>query len=149
MVVLIFLISTIVAQSAIIEPPMEDLLTTDILGYTCVAEEDLDAAFLNQGKGGAVPQTCITEMPVKDCASLTYLLGREATYEQCATHAYRFMSWYDPLGTTGWGWDCGDCTVTTYVPPTNAVPIPGSALMLLGALVLLIPIRRSHHATHR
>lgn len=113
---------------------MEDLLTTDILGYTCVTEENLDAAFLNQGKGGSVPQTCMTEAPTIDCGSLTSLLGREPTPEQCATHAYRFLSWFDPDRSTGWGFDCGDCTVETYTPPA-AVPLPASWLLLLAALI--------------
>ena len=142
--VLIFVGCTLMARSATTEPPMEDLLTTDLLGYTCVAEEDLDAAFLNQGKGGSVPQTCITETPVKDCASLAPLLGHEATFNECSTHAYRWLTWFDPDRSTGWGWDCSawDCTVPEPHNPPSAVPIPGAALMLVSAIGLMAWIRR-------
>lgn len=137
-VVLIFLICTLTAQAATQEPEIPDLMTTDVLGYTCVLDEDLDAAFMNAGKGGTVPQTCISEPPVKDCASLTPLLGHEATADQCAVHAYRFLTWLDPDKSTGWGWGCGDCKV--YPAPPPAVPLPASALMLMLAIGLLVPL---------
>lgn len=126
----IFLFFSLAARAA----TTQELTTVDILGYTCVTEEDLDAAFFNEEKGGSVPQTCITETPVKDCESLTPLLGREASYDQCMTHSYRYLSWSDPDRSTGWGWNCGDCDVTPYVPP---VPLPASWLLLLGALIAL------------
>ena len=135
--VLIFVGCTLMARSATTEPPMEDLLTTDLLGYTCVAEEDLDAAFLNQGKGGSVPQTCITEAPSKDCATLEPLLGHQSTSNECATYAYRWLTWSDPDRSTGWGWDCGECTVHPYVPPPAAVPVPASWLLLIAAIMSL------------
>lgn len=117
------------------EPTISDLMTRDVLGYACVMEDDLDAAFINAGKGGTVPQTCITATPAKDCAFLEPLLGREATVGECATHAYRYLTWLDPDRLTGWGFDCGDCTVETTKPP--AVPIPAAGLLLLSGLGLL------------
>lgn len=145
MVVSIFVICTLAAKAATQDPPIQDLLTTDVLGYTCVAEEDLDAAFINAGKGGAVPQTCITGEPVKDCESLTILLGTEATPAQCATHAYRYLTWLDPDRSIGWGWDCGDCTVEPYTPPA-AVPVPASAMLMFSALILLSAVRGIRYA---
>lgn len=117
------------------EPSIEDLTTTDMLGYSCVMEDDLDAAFVNAGKGGSVPQTCITEAPPKDCAFLAPLIGREPTLNECATYAYRWLSWFDPDRSTGWGFDCGDCTVEVIQPP--AVPIPAAGLLMLSGLGLL------------
>lgn len=123
------------AYAATESPPIQDLLTTDLLGYTCVKEEDLDAAFLNAGKGGTVPQTCISAPPPKDCEVLTDLLGREAGINECATYAYRWLTWADPDHLTGWGWDCGDCTVDS--PKTPAIPLPMPGLLLLTGLACL------------
>ena len=144
MVVLIFVICTLTAQAATQKPEsvIDNLLTTDVLGYTCVAEENLDAAFLNGGKGASVPQTCISEAPTKDCATLTPLMGREATYDECATYAYKWLSTFDPEKKTNWGWDCSawDCTIP--VQPPSAVPLPGSALLLIGALGFFTLVRK-------
>lgn len=134
-VLLIFLFFSLAARAA----TTQELLTTDILGYTCVAEADLDAAFLNEGKGSSVPQTCITETPIMDCKSLIPLLGREPSYGECSTHSYRYLSWFDPDRSTGWGWNCGDCDVTPHV---SSVPLPASWLLLLGALLPLHLLRR-------
>ena len=118
------------------EPTIADLTTRDVLGYACVMEDDLDAAFVNAGKGGTVPQTCISETPVKDCTFLEPLLGHEATAGECMTHAYRYLTWFDADRSTGWGWDCGDCAVEV-IPPPGPVPLPAAGPILLSGLGLL------------
>lgn len=47
------------------------ILTTDPLGYECVPEEKLEAAFSLGGKGMRLPQTCITDPCAQTFSELT------------------------------------------------------------------------------
>ncbi|MFA9210940.1 MAG: hypothetical protein ACEQR5_03890, partial [Moraxellaceae bacterium] len=89
---IIILISTTTSQAATVQPKKPDLTIRDVLGYPCVPEEDLDAAFFNGGKGGNVPQTCLKKLPKKDCEVLTELMGRKANANECATFGYRWLT---------------------------------------------------------
>jgi len=128
------------AFGATVEPEpigIESLLTRDVLGYQCVKEDDLDAAFLNAGKGGAVPQTCFSAAPQNDCAVLEAVLGRAPNTTECGAFAYRWLTWFDPERSTGWGLDCSswDCTIKPPVPAS--VPLPASIWLALCAIGLL------------
>lgn len=121
------------------QPVISDLLTKDVLNYVCVKEENLDAAFINASKGGKVPQTCLAELPSKDCvAELEPNLGRLPTSTECMIYAYKWLSTFDPDRKTKWGWDCTkwDCKPTVISPP-SPVPLPAAAWMLISALGIL------------
>jgi hypothetical protein len=138
--ILILLISTNFSLASTTEPEIEELLTTDVLGYSCVQEDDLDLAFINAGKGASVPQTCMPEILSKDCDNLTDLMGRDPTAQECATYAYRWLSTVDPNQLSGWGWDCGDCEVVSTSAKIPQTPLPASLVMLLSAFALLCVI---------
>lgn len=81
-------------------PGLEELITKDVLGYSCINEEDLDIAFRVGGKEGVIPQTCLSSMPVSpDCSVLVPLLGRESKMEECGSFKYRWFRRNDPERT--------------------------------------------------
>lgn len=59
---------------------LAELERIDALGFTCIDEDDLEAAFGALGKGGRVPQTCIADpcAAVLDQGAFGALLGRPA-----------------------------------------------------------------------
>ena len=68
---------------------------------------------------------------------LASLMGREPTLDECAVYNYKWLSWFDPDHLTGWGYDCGKCTVIPTPPVPSTVPLPASFLLLLVALIAL------------
>lgn len=61
------------AYSAVINSSLDDILTTDSLGYECVNEDDLEIAF-TVGKGVRAPQVCVSD----PCADMDFqTLSRE------------------------------------------------------------------------
>lgn len=89
--------------------PLDVLVQVDALGYQCIPEAQLEAAFAASGKGAYLPRTCLKD----PCAAepeetlLAELLGREPTEDEidefrqrhivsCTARGPKFPPGYEP-----------------------------------------------------
>jgi hypothetical protein len=127
------------------------ILTTDPLGYECVPEEKLEAAFALGGKGMRVPQTCIADPCAETFSELT--LSSYSGYSDAAVYDdYRRRmtkvcgtptKWEDVgIGEDELLWavfDGGSGAIGT--PPLHS-PVPTPILLLATATGALVLLRR-------
>jgi len=131
----------------------DEYIETDVLGYTCVQEDNLEAAMQAGGKGIRLPQTCV----IDPCTSVTkemfdnFFAGTETDsmrYDaflrrqdaQCPVDVPRArFSDHDLLAAIFNG-----ATVTTWVDsdPVPQVPIPAGAVLLATAVGSIALYRR-------
>jgi hypothetical protein len=71
---------------------LDDLLLQDGLGYTCIAEAQIDVAFFASGKGARLPQTCLPEpcTAALTQAGLGELIGRAPTIAEWDDYYARY-----------------------------------------------------------
>lgn len=127
---------------------LADLQRVDDLGFTCVPEDDLEAAFRATGKGIRLPQTCISDPCAQVLGDVEFssLLGRPADAAEFADYRGRMTR---VCGTpTIWAergiseerllaFIFGGAPIRLVYPPlpsTQPVPVPGG-LILLGSVV--------------
>lgn len=108
-------------------------MTTDYLGYDCIEEVDLDAAF-QSGKYSQVPQTCLPKDMPREPETLAWALGRPPTEAEWATFNYKWFSANDP--------DRALFGVSDDIVAVASAPAPWGLILLLTALVLLALWRR-------
>lgn len=132
-----FLFMPMMAMAATYEKELtlDDLTKVDSLGYICIDETDLDAAFLVAGKGERLPQTCIFDKIAMDCDVAAEYKGAPLDYDECARFKNAWMKTWTPEVVR---FTQVDCWVNCYKTPT-AVPLPAAGALLavsVGALLL-------------
>lgn len=115
----------------------EALTTVDALGFTCIAEENLDAAFADAGKGNVL-RTCATMATEYSRDALAALLGHVPSAAEWRAFAWR---WLDAHGGREW-------SPATVLPtqPLPAVPLPDTLGMIIGAVSVLCIIALIKHS---
>lgn len=127
---------------------LADLQRVDDLGFSCIPEGDLEAAFRATGKGVRLPQTCIADpcAEVLDEVAFGSLLGRPADAAEFADYRGRMTR---VCGTpTIWAergiseeqllaFIFGGAPIRLaypHLPAAQPVPVPGG-LILLGSAI--------------
>ncbi len=106
---------------------IDDLLTKDVFGYTCVPEDQLDLAFTMVDKPYHMPQTCLTTNAARTPETLAEVLGRDPTADEWGAYSYRWFRTMEPDRVLF-------VPVPDPLPPVSSVPLGDSLGFLIGAL---------------
>ncbi len=119
-----------------------DLMSVDPLGFQCIPEDLLDAAFARADKPVLVPRTCDTGDQFLDPGVLAQLLGHTPSAEEWSQYQWRYLHFYG-LSTTSLPGKL------LYSDNPSPVPVPGSSVGLLTAMLIVAFVgfvRRRRHA---
>lgn len=109
-------------------------MSTDLLGQ-CVTEAELDDPATWMNKAGKLPRTCFDGLPERSEDVLAKALGHEPTQEEWNAFS---LAWCRASMTCSLGSGGG-----IEVPePIVVTPLPGGAVLLIGALAAIGALKR-------